>query len=118
MLRLEAGVMKMNRQRKKILVDVKKKSVTRTSSGQVKSTWVDDEPTTIAIYDQSANNQLTYGSNGARIKQYDAIGLSVRKDFIADHFKFYESDGTVYSIKAVNNEGRLSQLYLEVMKNG
>ncbi len=111
-------MMKMNRQRKKILVDVKKKSVMRTSSGQVKTSWVDDEPTTIAIYDQSANNQLTYGSNGARIKQYDAIGLSVRKDFIADHFKFYESDGTVYLVKAVNNEGRLSQLYLEVMKNG
>ena len=108
----------MNPLRKKLVFDLYKSTPVRGPSGSLKDGWVkQDTQIVVSIYDQSAQNQLTFGSSGARVKQYDYLGLTKKKTLIAGKYRL-ERDGVKYFVKGVNNEGRLTQLFLEVIANG
>lgn len=87
-------------------------------SGGTKENWVKlSDPIKVSMFDQSAQNQLTFGSSGARIKQYDLLGLTSLKTLVGGKYQL-RKDERIYQIKGVNNEGRLAQLFLVVKENG
>lgn len=107
----------MNPRRKRSAFDLYKNTRTRAPSGATKDSWVKQDVQVIAsLYDQSAQNQLTLSSTGARVKQYDYLALTSAKWLETSKYRL-ERNGIKYAIKGVNNEGRLSQLFLEVLKN-
>lgn len=108
----------MNPRRKQQKVTLLKKETTESPSGAIKEDWVKQErPISVSLYDQSVQNQLTLGPSGARVKQYDYLGMTSTKTLTADKYRI--SDGTkTYRLKGVNNEGRLAQLFLVVLENG
>lgn len=104
--------------RKRLVFDLYKNTPVRGPSGSLKDAWFKQEHQIIvSVYDQSAQNQLTMGSSGARVKQYDYLGLTKKKTLIAGKYRL-EREGVKYLVKGVNNEGRLAQLFLEVLANG
>lgn len=110
--------MMMNPTRKRLKFELWENNPVKSPSGSAKDNWSKLENTIqVSLYDQSAQNQLTFGSSGARIKQYDYLGLTTNKTLITGKYRL-ERDGVKYLIKGVNNEGRLAQLFLEVFKNG
>lgn len=106
----------MNPRRKAQLVELWKNEVTVSPSGAEKHEWVKQVPVRVALYDQSAHNQLTMGASGVRVKQYDYLGLTKAKSLVADDYKLVDGNRT-YLIKGVNNKGRLAQLFLVVLQN-
>lgn len=112
------GVMMMNPSRKRKRFELWENQPTKSPSGSVKDNWVKQEkPIVISLYDQSAQNQLTFGSSGARIKKYDYLGLTTNKTLVAGRYQL-RNDTMKFMVKGVNNEGRLAQLFLEVLANG
>lgn len=108
----------MNPLRKRKKFTVLKQVEVKQPSGSIKKSWVEQEkPISVCIYDQSAQNQLTYGASGTRIKQYSYLGLTTTKTLTADNYRI-KRDEVTYTIKGVNNEGRLAQLFMEVLTNG
>ncbi|MCH4162440.1 MAG: hypothetical protein LKF39_05840 [Lactococcus raffinolactis] len=108
----------MNSIRKRQLFDLYKSTPVRGPSGSLKDSWVkQDNQVVVSLYDQSAQNQLTFGSSGSRVKQYDYLGLTNKKTLISGKYRL-EREGVKYLVKGVNNEGRLAQLFLEVLANG
>lgn len=110
--------MMMNPRRKQQSFELWEQKPVKQPSGAVKDTWVkSDKPIKVSLFDQSAQNQLTMGGSGARIKQYDYLGLTANKTLIAGKYELRSSQLKL-SVKGVNNEGRLSQLFLGVLANG
>lgn len=104
--------------RKRLVFDLYKNTPVRGPSGSLKEGWFkQDNQVVVSLYDNSAQNQLTMGSSGVRVKQYDYLGLTKKKTLIAGKYRL-ERDGVKYLVKGVNNEGRLAQLFLEVLANG
>ncbi|CEN29346.1 hypothetical protein [Pseudolactococcus piscium] len=104
--------------RKRLVFDLYKNTPVRGPSGSLKDAWVkQDNQIVVSVYDNSAQNQLTTGSSGARVKQYDYLGLTKKKTLITGKYRL-EREGVKYLVKGVNNEGRLAQLFLEVLANG
>lgn len=117
-LALVHGVMMMNPRRKRKSFELWKLEKVKQPSGAIKETWVKQKETIIvSLYDQSAQNQLTFGSSGARIKRYDYLGLTTNKTLVAGQYQL-RNDRLKLSVLGVNNEGRLAQLFLEVLSNG
>lgn len=107
----------MNPRRKAQWVELWKNKVTTSPSGAEKHEWVQQDSIRVALYDQSAQNQLTMGASGVRVKQYDYLGITPVKTLVADDYRLKDAENT-YRVKGVNNEGRLAQLFLEVIKDG
>ena len=108
----------MNPLRKRLVFDLYKSTPVRGPSGSLKDgRGKPPNQTAVSLPAQSAQNQLTFGSSGARVKQYDYLGLTKKKTLIAGKYQL-ERDGVKYLVKGVNNEGRLAQLFLEVITNG
>ena len=115
---ISLSVVAVNQLRKRLAFDLYKSTPVRGPSGSLKDGWVkQDNQIVVSLYDQSAQNQLTFGSSGARVKQYDYLGLTKKRTLIAGKYRL-ERDGVKYLVKGVNNEGRLAQLFLEVIANG
>ncbi|MHC5248818.1 hypothetical protein [Enterococcus sp. LJL90] len=107
----------MNPSRKRKRFELWENQPIQLPSGSVKENWVKlNEPILVSLYDQSAQNQLTFASSGARIKQYDYLGLTANKTLVAACYQL-RNDRLKLAIKGVNNEGRLAQLFLEVLAN-
>lgn len=110
--------MMMNPRRKRQSFELWENQSTKSPSGSIKDNWVKiEKPIIVSLYDQSAQNQLTFGNSGARIKKYDYLGLTTNKTLIASKYQL-RTDDFILSVKGVNNEGRLAQLFLEVLVNG
>lgn len=118
-LDLVRGVMMMpNPRRKRQSFELWENQPVKQPSGSLKDNWIKlDTPIEISLYDQSAQNQLTFGSSGARIKKYDYLALTTNKTLVVGKYQLRNSLLKL-SVKGVNNEGRLAQLFLEVLANG
>lgn len=110
--------MMMNPRRKRQSFELWENQPTKSPSGSLKDNWIKLEKSIfVSLYDQSAQNQLTFGSSGVRIKKYDYLGLTTDKTLVSARYQL-RNDIVKFAVKGVNNEGRLAQLFLEVLGNG
>lgn len=95
-------------------VDLLQLTKQRKPSGAVSEGWTKVTECEVALFDQSAQNQLTNGATGVRVKQYDYLGLTDNKTLTAHDYRI-EWDGQTFDILGVNNMGRLAQLFMKVV---
>nr|DAG25163.1 MAG TPA: hypothetical protein [Caudoviricetes sp.]DAG42092.1 MAG TPA: hypothetical protein [Caudoviricetes sp.] len=108
----------MNPRRKRQSFELWENQPMKSPSGSIKDNWIKLEKSIfVSLYDQSAQNQLTFGSSGVRINKYDYLGLTTNKTLVASKYQL-RNDTMKLMVKGVNNEGRLAQLFLEVLADG
>lgn len=95
-------------------VDVMQLVKQHKPSGAVSEEWIKVSECEVALFDQSAQNQLTNGASGVRVKQYDYLGLTDNKALTAHDYRIKLNSQT-FDVLGVNNMGRLAQLFMKVI---